>query len=1046
MPLRSLSALAVLVLVLLAIASSAVAQSATATLSGTVLDPQDAFVADASVTASSQATGFERTTTTTGQGYFVLADLPPGRYTVRVVRTGFAAMEFSELSLSVGDTRTLQVRLSVAGVDERVSVSAAPPLLRESPTVATVISRELIGNQPLNGRTFQTLVALSPGVVLTGSDLTRPGQFSVNGQRTNTNYFTVDGVSANFGSSASVTPYESGGGVPAFSALGSTNSLASVDAVEEFSIQTSTYAAESGRQPGAQVSIVTRAGTSQLHGSGFDYFRDAALDANSFFANRNGLKKPDVRTNDFGGVLGGPVPIGRGAGGEARTFFFASYEGLRITQPFVTSPLTVPSLSARASATGAIKDLLNAFPLPTGPALASDPTSAPYIGAFSNPSSLDATSVRIDHSLSGRVRLFARYNDAPSDKQDRALYCAASCVSLTESKTRTFTGGATMVLSPRVVNDLRVNYSSSRTRLSYFIDDFGGAIAPPASSLYPSFTTRDDGYVYIQVDAAGDNTLSDGLFVNNQQRQFQVVDSVSWTAGAHALKAGVDVRRLLPISDSGSYRRQWNPNSIAALTQDRSDNAVIVAPDFALHPTYTNVSAFVQDTWRATSRLTLSYGLRYDVNPAPGEADGHLPYTVSGLDSPGGLALKSPGTRLYDTDYRGVAPRLGATFVPFAGRGLLVRGGFGVFYDLGTSFIGNAFSTSLYPVARSVNLTNVSFTSPALAAQPPAVSGNPPYPRLFAYQDEYRLPYSLQYSVGVEQALRGTDVVSVSYVGSAGRRLGRVTSLRNPSPAFTRVDAVTNDATSDYDSLQLQYQRRLSRGLMSLVSYTLAKATDIVSDESINNFQSPADARVSLEQDRGPASFDVRHSLSAAVSYDIPVGNLSGLTRAIFADFGLDGILRARSALPVNVLSGRDPFGFRVTTIARPDLVPDVPLYLEADDIPGGRRFNPAAFDGVTPVAEGRQGTLGRNALRGFSAWQIDLSIRRRVPVVGRSVLLRLDAFNITNRTNFANPSGILSDANFGRATQIQSATGGLSQLFQVGSPRSIQLSARVQF
>lgn len=1018
--------------------ASAGAQSINATLSGRVVDAQDAAVPAAAVSVTDGAT-LTRAMTTNDEGLFLFAEVPPGRYRVTVERSGFATQEVADVVLTVGDQRTLRISLPVAGVNEQLSVTATATSVREAPSIATVITRRLVENQPLNGRTFQSLVLLAPGTVLTGGDLTRPGQFSVNGQRANTNYVTVDGVSANFGTSASVTPYESGGGVPAYSVLGSTNSLAAVDAVEEFSVQTSGYTAESGRQPGAQVAIVTRSGASRYAGSLFGYFRDAALDANNFFANLNGLAKPDVSTKNLGGVAGGPI--------GKRTFFFVSYEGMRVSQPFVTSPLTVPSLAARASATGTIRQLLDAFPLPTGAALANDPTSAPYIGAFANPSTLDATSVRLDRVAGDRLRLFARYNYAPSDKQDRALFCAASCVSLTEGRTETTTGGATWVLSPRLLNDARVNVSRAQTRLSYFIDDFGGAVAPPAGALYPTFTTRDNGYVYIQVDEAGDNTLSDGLFVTNRQRQVQFADTLTWTNSTHTVKAGVDYRRLLPVSDSGSYRRQWNPNSIAGLTRDVSANATIVAPDYALYPIYQNLSLFVQDSWRAGSRLTLNVGLRYDVNPAPTEANGRLPLTVAGLDTPSTLTLQAAGARLYDTDYRGLAPRLGVTYAMNDRGDLLVRGNVGVFYDLGTSFIGNAFSTSLYPVARSVSFGAVSFTSPSLAVQPPAVSANPPYPRLFAYQDQYRLPYSLHYSAGLEKALSAVDVVSAAYVGSAGRRLGRVTSLRNPSANFTRVDVVTNDATSDYHSLQLQYQRRATRGLSGLASYTLAKAMDIVSDESINNFQALLDGRLTAAQDRGPASFDVRHSVNAALSYDLPSAARSSRWHALLSDFGIDGIVRARSALPVNVISNRDPFGFRITNIARPDLVPGVPLYLEDASLPGGRRFNPAAFDVATPLAEGRQGTLGRNALRGFPAWQIDLSARRRLAFGRAAVLLRLDAFNLLNRANFANPSGILTAATFGRATQmLGTSLGGLSPLFQVGGPRALQLSARVQF
>ncbi len=227
------------------------AQSATATLSGTVTDERGAIVAGAIVKITDRTKAFERETTTNGDGAFIFTQLPPSDFTVSIGQNGFATAQ-TKIVLNVNDQRSLRIELKIASASATVDISATSPLIDDSPAVKTVVDRQFIENQPLNGRSFQTLVELSPGVVLTQSTLPTPGQFSVNGQRAGSNYFTVDGVSANFGSTASVTLYETaGGGVPSYSALGTTSSLASVDAVQEFSIQTSTYAPEFGRQPGA---------------------------------------------------------------------------------------------------------------------------------------------------------------------------------------------------------------------------------------------------------------------------------------------------------------------------------------------------------------------------------------------------------------------------------------------------------------------------------------------------------------------------------------------------------------------------------------------------------------------------------------------------------------------------------------------------------------------------------------------------------------------------------------------------------------------------
>ncbi|MBL8202730.1 MAG: TonB-dependent receptor [Blastocatellia bacterium] len=1026
------------------------AQSATATLTGTVTDETGAVVAGATVVVTDLSKQVERQTTTNSDGFFIVPQLLPSHYKIRVQRSGFATAELPDVALNVGDQSSIRIQLKVAQVGETVTITEAS-LVSEAPAVATLVNRQFVENQPLNGRSFQTLVELSPGVVITPSNLVTPGQFSVNGQRAGSNYFTVDGVSANFGSSASTTLYETaGGGVPSYSSQGSTASLASVDAVQEFSIQTSTYAPEFGRQPGAQVQLVTRSGTNDFHGSIFEYLRNDKFDANNFFANANNLKRPPIQQNDFGGVVGGPVLLPKSAfgpfayDGRNRTFFFFSYEGVRLRTPFVTVPLQVPSLAARQNATGVLRDILNAFPLPTGAPLAATPNAAPYQAAFSKPSSLDATSFRIDQNFGPKLSLFGRVNHAPSVTDERARFCAASCVARLDHKTDTYTAGATMTFGPRLNNDLRVNYSKAGVNQSYFIDNFGGAIIPPQSSLYPSFTSGPQGYIYIEVDPSGENTISDGLFSDQKQRQFNLVNNLSYTVGGHALKFGVDYRRLAPTADSGTYRRNFIFPNITSLVGGIAPTASLVGIDAVLRPVYQNFSAYAQDTWRTNSRLTFTYGLRYEVNPAPSEKDGREPVTVLTLNNPTALAPR--GTRFYETTFNNISPRVGVSYQLSQKRGTVLRGGFGVFYDLGYNFTGTAFSTTLYPNARTLGLTNQTFTAATAAVQPPAVNPNPPYPRIFAYQRDFKLPYTLQYNVAIEQAIGASNVVKATYVGANGRRMGRVTTLVNPG-FFTRIDAVTNDATSDYHSLQLQYQRRLSKGLQALVSYTFAKSLDIVSEESFQNRQSPT-GRFDPKQDRGPSSFDLRHAFNAAISYAIPSPFADGAGKAIFGGFGLDTIIRARSATPVNVLSGRDPFGLGFTTVSRPDLVAGRPLYLNDPSFAGGRRFNPAAFDGVTPIAQGRQGTLGRNVLRGFGANQLDVALRRDFKLVeSLNLQFRLDAFNLFNHANFANPNGILTSAIFGRASQmLSSGLGGMSPLYQIGGPRSLQLALKLQF
>src|SRR6266545_5643315 len=332
----------------------ATAQSANATLSGSVEDQNGAVVPGASITVENIGTGLKRQTTTSTEGNFTVPLLPPGTYTVRAQREGFSPVQVSSVVLNVGDQKALQIQLKAGNISEMVQIVNEAPLIDTSPAVGTVIDRQFVENLPLNGRSFQSLILLTPGVVVAGG-LGRPGQFSVNGQRSNANYFTVDGVTANNGADASLDAFAIGqaaaGVLPGVTTFGGTNSLVSVDALEEFKIQTSTYAAEFGRQPGGQVSLVTRGGTNQFHGTVFDYLRNEVFDANDWFANAGGRKRAPLRQNQFGGTFSGPVLLPRfgeggrqpGYNGRNRTFFFLSYEGLRLRTPrFVLT--AVPSL------------------------------------------------------------------------------------------------------------------------------------------------------------------------------------------------------------------------------------------------------------------------------------------------------------------------------------------------------------------------------------------------------------------------------------------------------------------------------------------------------------------------------------------------------------------------------------------------------------------------------------------------------------------------------------------------------------------------------
>jgi Carboxypeptidase regulatory-like domain len=1017
--------------------SPADAQSSSATLSGIVLDPHDAVVPDATVTVVSTGKKLRRDVTTDREGRFVVPLLPPDRYSATIQRRGFAIVEIKDLILNVNDERSIRIHLQVGQISESVIVEGASLAQTESAVVGTLVDRQFAGELPLNGRTFDAFLRLVPGAALSIAQSYEPGQFSINGQRPNANYFMVDGVGANVGIAPGTFLEQTGAGTtPPVSALGGTNSLVSVDDLQEFRVQTSSYAPEFGRTPGGQVSIITRSGTNEFHGTAFEYFRNEALDANDWFANAAKLGKPPLRQNDFGGVFGGPIL-------RDRTFFFFSYEGLRLRLPQVA--LTkVPSQSLRDNAPASVQPLLKAFPIPNRKDFGNG--LAEFNASFSNPSEVDATSIRIDHSVSNKLSLFGRYNYSPSYFFTRGQLggLALSVAPHGSYSTSTLTLGATFVPGPKLSNDLRFNYSRVRAGVSYPADDFGGAVAPAASSLFPTFV--DSANAQFTFSLLNATAWTSGPLATNFQRQVNVVDTLAVVAGPHSLRFGADYRRLSPISGVQEYNLTVSVSTMSEVLAGRATRAVVTANKGQLYPVFTNFSAYAQDTWRIRPRLTVTYGLRWELNPPPGEANGDVPFTVRGLDNPATMTLAPQGTPLFETTYGNLAPRVGVAYQlsQSPGREMVLRGGFGIFYDLGTGTSSTAFYGSNYPHSSFRVVANAPFPFTSDVLTPLPFSTNPPYPTLFVTDPHLTLPRTYQWNVAMEGSLGKHQSLSASYVGATGRRLLRQEYLVNPNPNFTDLYVTRNASVSDYNALQVQFNRRLSRGLQALASYTWSHSIDTVSLESSLNILS---TRYDPSLDRGSSNFDIRHTFSAAAIYDIPKMVTNRLLRPIVNSWVVDAILIVNSAPPFNPIAR----GFSVVGLfgsTRPDLIPNVPLYVDDPTVAGGRRINRAAFK-APPF--GQQGTLGRNVLRAFPVSQVDMALARRFTFTERWKLqLRAEAFNVCNHPNFAQAITGIANPDFGRATSMLNQSlgfdAGLNPLYQIGGPRSIQLALKLQF
>ena len=1019
--------------------SIASTQSSTAVLHGLVLDPEGAVVSGVDITVTNVDTSLRRATITDNAGYFVVPLLSPGHYVVTAQRKGFATLQISNVVLRVNDQLALNLQLKVGQISESVTVEGTSLIQTESAAVSTVVDHQFVENLPLNGRSFGSLIELTPGTVLTRSNAAEMGQFSVNGQRANANYFMVDGVSANVGT---VGNQALAGTIPTSNVLGGLNGLVSVDALQEFRVQTSTYAAEFGRMPGAQVSVITRSGTNQFHGDVFDYLRNDALDANDWFANSHGQPKPALRQNDFGGVIGGPIL-------RNRTFFFFSYEGLRLRQPQFGITES-PTVDARKAAPPQLNPFLDAFPIPNGKDLG-DGFAESFAG-YSNPSTLNATSIRIDHRLSSNAILFGRFNYAPSENIQRAPTGGLlNQLKTNQLNATTLTLGTTQVISLRTSNDFRVNYSRNTGAQFFSLDDFAGGVPPPDSVMFPASTDHRDSLFNF-----GLGPVSYLLGLNNvssSQRQLNVVDNFLITTGEHQFKFGIDYRKLSPnsaaLGETGIAVVAVYADITAVISNRPSFVDVQAAAD--RFPLFNNLSAYAQDSWRVKPRLTLAYGVRWEVNTPPTDRRGNDAFTVLGSTDPATMTLAPLGTPLWKTTYNNFAPRVGAAFQvsQAKGREMVLRGGFGIFYDVGTGPTGNAVIGVTVPYARHQQFQTFPFDFNQISIPPINFNPSPPYGRLFVFDPNLKLPRTYEWNVSAERSLGSNQTLTLSYVGAAGRRLLRKEVLRGlslPNPNFTQVVVTKNAATSDYDALQLQFQRRLSRGLQALASYTWSHSIDIASADSAFNVSTTA---IDPQIDRGSSDFDVRHSFSAAATYDVPRVSLNQSAEMLLRNWSVDVILRTRTATPVTVIVNRALFGVPAVG-TRVDLVPGVPLYIDDSTVAAGRRLNPKAF-AVPPV--GRQGTLGRNSLRGFPLSQLDFSLRRKFTLSEQfNLQLRADLFNALNHPNFGAPVGLLSDLLFGQSTKMLGrelgggGDGSLSPLYQIGGPRSIQLALKLQF
>ncbi len=1047
------------------------AQIESGTINGTVTDPSGGAVPGAKVSIIDVGTNVAQTSTTTDRGSFHFATLRPSHYRISVSATGYKESVLKDVELHTQDSLSENIVLEVGAASDTVSVNADQEQIETSASISTTVDRKFVENLPLNGRSFQALIALTPGNVTAKTYYTNSGQFSVNGQRTDANYFSIDGVSANVGITQGSNVYlgaAGGGAAQSTSSSGGYNNLVSVDDMQEYKIQTSSFDAEYGRTTGAQLSIVTRSGTNKFHGTAFEYLRNEVFDANTWFNNNSGLARAAEKQNDFGGVVGGPIF-------RNKAFFFASYEGARVRVPESRTDI-VPTSYARSLASAAVAPLLAAYPLPSGtndvPASYNGPDvaaayTADFNTTFSNPSTLNATSVRLDYSPVPKLNVFVRGDYAPSVGSQYGAFdfYSRSTYSSTISNVDSITAGATYIFNTSLVNDFRFNVSHAKGATIVKPISFGGSTAPTDAYLFqsaPQYSTATSVFTLFFNDGTSDYYVGDDA--TNHQRQLNFVDTVSWNIRRHSLKFGGDVRRLTPKNGYRPYDYGYDFADVATLVKTGIPvyASVDSAASTSLRPVFTDLTFFAQDAWQIKPRLTLNYGLRWDYDPPPSEASGHPLYTALNVDSPATVALAPAGTTLWAASKTNFAPRLGFSYIVHQEPGFetVIRGGGGIFYGLGNEVGAQGTLGTPYSTAKYLYGADGAYPLSQAAAQPAPLSIDPPYSFTFAFDPHLKDPKVYMWNGSLQQNFGGSRSLQVSYVGNKGVDLLR-NEILQPSMGgnanFAYLDVEFNHDYSNYNSLQLQFKQNPWHHLQSLFSYTWSHALDNGSSIAL---PSPYHTVYDPALDYGNSDLDVRNTFSNATTYELQgTSGSNGLLKYATNGWAIDSLFRSNSSQPVNVTTGQyGAFGLQYNNDAinqRPDTT-GAPFYLSSATAPGHRVFNAAAFS--TPTLN-VQGNLQRNTLRGFGAWQEDMALRRSFPIHdGVNLLFRAEAFNIVNHPLFGDPgtndsTNLLTNQRFGQSTHTLAdslggggADGGFSSLYQIGSPRSLQFALKVQF
>ena len=980
-------------------------------LYGRVLDPSEAAVAGASVTVVSEDTGFRRFAESQPDGEYAVGSLQPGVYKITVRKEGFRTMVRFNVRLEAAQAARADFQLSMGAIEETITVEGTAPLLSpDEASTETRVFHDEIERLPLNGRGLLALLELSPGANVTPATRGEAGQFTANGQRPNSNYFTVDGMSANTGVSAGGLPAQpSGGALPAMSAFGSLDSLMPLEAVEEFRVQTSNAAPDVSRLPGAVVALSSRAGSNEFHGSAVFRFRHELLAANDWFANNAGQGRAPLRMEDVSPSFGGPIR-------RNHTFIFLAYERMVLRGPYVWQQ-PVPSLDTRQTAADWAQPALNLFPAPNGADLGNG--LAQWNGRNIRPSSLHSGLVRVDQAITSRATFFGRYNDSPSANE-----FGSAQVNRLDLRFQSLTMGLNVRPAAKAALDFRVNESQASAQSTWTQAGAPGPAGCALQSLTAHFFGGQipcDSLVRFAISGVGQ--VVSGREGDRRQRQFQLLQSASLNAGRHALRLGFDYRRIVPIRRDATGTLNVIANDMDALVTSGSlwtGRSAAVSESTVV----TEWALWVQDTWQVSRRLTVTPGLRWEFSPPPVTSSPVYFY------DPVNDKLTKGQQPLWPASYRNFAPRLGVAYQLSRDGRTVLRGAAGLFYDSSLSIATDLLNGGPLSIESFVSQMYAPFSTQLAYGLMPGLE----------------MPRLVQWNVSLDHAFGARDVVSLGYVASTGDRLLR-REIGGAGNTLTFLAALTtNHGQSGYQGLQAQYRRRVVEGFQALASYAWSHSID---DDSSDSFLVWTGVGASAAGDRGSSDFDLRHSFTAALTYEFPARTAGA--RRFLSGWAVDAMLRARTGFPITVLEDEQYLGIALANAFRPHLVAGAPVWIANTNAPGGRYINPSAFRS-TPSA--RQGNLGRNALTGFGMSQVDLAVRREFRLGERRTLQwRMEAFNGLNEANFADPVRFMTSPMFGRSTSMLNlmlGTGspgsGLATILKTGGARSFQATLRFYF